>query len=151
MEKLNDIIFYRLDKAIKTYRQFAQQELKAAGILITIDQWIVLKTISENTDISQRDIAESVFKDEASVTRIIELLVKKGLLSRNFHKGDRRRIVLEPNRKTRSLLEKVWKIAIKNRLRALKGISARDLELTRRVLNVIAANCAKEKTVNSKI
>src|SRR5579863_7950681 len=106
MEKLNDIIFYRLDKAIKTYRQFAQQELKAAGILITIDQWIVLKTISEKSGISQRVIAENVFKDEASVTRIIELLVKKGLLTRNFNSDDRRKIELVPNRQTRRQLEK---------------------------------------------
>ncbi|HLY70309.1 MAG TPA: MarR family transcriptional regulator [Puia sp.] len=143
MEKLNDIIFYRLDKAIKTYRQFAQLELKAAGIHITIDQWIVLKTISEKAGISQRAIAENVFKDEASVTRIIELLVKKGLLARNFHSDDRRKIVLVPNRETRSLLEKVRKIALKNRARALEGIPARDLELARRVLDRISVNCSK--------
>jgi MarR family transcriptional regulator, transcriptional regulator for hemolysin len=143
MEKLNDIIFYRLDKAIKTYRQFAQGELKAAGILITIDQWIVLKTISENPGISQREIAVNVFKDGASVTRIIELLVRKGLLSRNFDGNDRRRMVLKPNRKTRSLLEKVRKIALENRVLALKGIPSRDLEVARSVLDRISANCAK--------
>ena len=32
MEHLNDIIFYHLDKAIKTYRQFAQEQLKKPGL-----------------------------------------------------------------------------------------------------------------------
>ena len=91
MENLNDIIFYIMDKAMKSYRQFAQQQLKAAGFAITIDQWLVLKAIEENSTISQQQIAERVFKDVASITRIIELLVQKGYLERNFHSTDRRR------------------------------------------------------------
>ena len=76
MENLDLIFFYHLDKAIKTYRQFAQEKLKENGFDITIDQWLVLKAVSENQDINHNDLADAVFKDKASVTRIIELLVK---------------------------------------------------------------------------
>jgi len=141
MKKLNDIFFYRLDKAIKTYRQFAQGELKASRIQITIDQWIVLRTIVENPGVSQKTIAETVFKDGASVTRIIELLVKKGLLLRSSGEEDRRKTILVANRKTRSLLEKIEKLAIKNRAYALRGISASELASARKVLDRIFANC----------
>lgn len=94
MEKLNSIIFYTLEKSIKTYRQFAQKEISAKGFDITIDQWLVLKTIQENSSISQQQLAVKVFKDFASITRMIELLVKRGYLIRNFHKEDRRRFEL---------------------------------------------------------
>jgi len=144
MDKLNDIIFYQLDKAIKTYRQFAQQQLKKTRLNLTIDQWLVLKTIYDTPGISQRDIAAFVFKDEASVTRIIELLVKKDLLSRNFHPVDRRKVELTANKSTKLLLEKIHHVILKNRDIALNGIDPSDLEITKRVLINISANCSKQ-------
>ena len=144
MEKLNDIIFYQLDKAIKTYRQFAQSELKRAGIPVTIDQWMVLKAIAENPGISQRQIGASVFKDNASVTRIIELLVRKNLLTRSFHGLDRRKIALTLNKNARALLNKVHSISIRNRATALDKIKASDIESAKRVLTSITANCNKK-------
>ncbi|HZY38464.1 MAG TPA: MarR family transcriptional regulator [Mucilaginibacter sp.] len=141
MEKLNDIIFYHLDKAIKTYRQFAQKRLKQAGINLTIDQWMVLKTIVDHPGISQRDIAANVFKDEAAVTRIIDLLVKKELLSRSFHSTDRRRIELNTNANTKKLLKEVNEITLKNRAIALDGVTPADLEMVKNVLTIISANC----------
>jgi MarR family transcriptional regulator, transcriptional regulator for hemolysin len=151
MEKLNEIIFYHLDKAIKTYRQFAQSELKRAGIAITIDQWIVLKAISENPGISQRQIAASVFKDQASLTRIIDLLVKKNLLARNSNGIDRRKIALTLNKKSIDLLFKIHSIAVRNRAWALDKIKSADIEITKRVLTSITENCRnKKKRIYSK-
>jgi len=142
MEKLDDIVFYSLDKAIKTYRQYAQRQLKLGGINLTIDQWLVLKTIVDRPGISQTDIANSVFKDEASVTRIIELLVKKDLLSRSFHSTDRRKFELTANKNTKKILKKIQDIALKNRTIALNGITPEDLEIVKKVLVVISANCS---------
>ncbi|HLX91793.1 MAG TPA: MarR family transcriptional regulator [Puia sp.] len=151
MEKLNDIFFYRLDKAIRTYRQFAQGALKAGGVRITVDQWLVLKTISDNPGVSQKIIAETVFKDEASVTRIIELLVKKDLLSRNLVENDRRKTILTVNPKTRTLLQKIGKIAVRNRSHALKGVSAGDVSTVRKVLDQISENCLTEARRRKKL
>ena len=78
MEKLDSVLFYYIEKAIKSYRQFAQRELKNAGLSITVDQWLTLNCLHENPDMSQKELAETIFKDNASITRIIELLVKKG-------------------------------------------------------------------------
>ena len=85
MEKLNDTFFYNLEKSVKTYRQYFQNQLKANGFDITLDQWLILNTIIENPNISQNEIAEKVFKDKASVARIIELLVQNGFLTRSIH------------------------------------------------------------------
>jgi MarR family transcriptional regulator for hemolysin len=37
-EQLKEVIFYSLEKTIKTYGQFAQKRLREAGYDITIDQ-----------------------------------------------------------------------------------------------------------------
>jgi hypothetical protein len=78
---LSSIIFYSLDKAIRQYRKLAQANIDRAGIAITIDQWLVLRVIQEHDDLTQTDIAERVFKDQASVARMISLLLKAGLLA----------------------------------------------------------------------
>ena len=85
MEKLNDVIFYTIEKAIKSYRQYAQKQIKKAGFDITIDQWLVMKCLIDNPDIQLQDLAKSVFKDNASVTRIIDLLIRKNYLKRQSH------------------------------------------------------------------
>jgi DNA-binding MarR family transcriptional regulator len=141
MKKLEEIIFYELEKAIKTYRQFAQSQLQKAGFEITIDQWLVLKTIQENDDVSQQEIAEKVFKDMASVTRITEILVQKQYLKREMHPTDRRRFSLSLTTKGDEIIENVFPIVIENRKQALSKLDNTEIEDLRKKLNTITNNC----------
>ena len=59
MEKLNDTFFYNLEKSVKTYRQYFQNQLKVHGFDITLDQWLILNTIIENQDIKNQLVAAS--------------------------------------------------------------------------------------------
>jgi len=138
---LNDIIFYVLDKAIKQYRQFAQANIDKAGLDITIDQWLVLTVIQELPTLGQAEIAERVFKDQASVARIIDLLVKKKLLVQTVSQQDRRRVDRTLTPVGESLLQMVAPIIAQNRSTALRGLSAPAIEQLRQTLEVIFANC----------
>ena len=140
MEHLNDIVFYAIDKSIKSYKQFAQKRLKAAGFTITVDQWLVLKAIQENNIVTQQQIAERVFKDVASITRIIELLVKNGYLERFFHSTDRRRFELKLTEKATSVLKDLQPHIEANRKKALEGISDGELETLRKTLGKLINN-----------
>jgi MarR family transcriptional regulator for hemolysin len=142
MEKLETVIFYTIEKAIKTYRQFAQRNISKAGLDITIDQWLVLRLIDEDGEQYQNEIAEAVFKDTASITRIVELLVLKGYLKRNEHPGDRRRFKLNVTDKGRDLLAKVSPIVTNYRDTALQGISPSEIQALQQVLNRIITNCS---------
>ena len=64
MEKLDSVLFYYIEKAIKSYRQFAQRELKNAGLIITVDQWLTLNYLNENPQITQKELAEAIFKNK---------------------------------------------------------------------------------------
>ncbi len=141
MEKLNETIFYKIEKAIKAYRQFAQKHLKEEGLDITIDQWLVIKCILDDPSISQQEIAEKVFKDNASVTRIIELLVKAGYLKRHIHPDDRRRANLKVTQEGEEILLKVKSIVAKYRNKALHGILKGEIENMSLVLDDIIKNC----------
>jgi len=141
MEKLKDIIFYTLDKAIKKYRIFAQKKLKEYGYKITVDQWLTIKAILENPGISQQEIGEMVFKDNASVTRIIELLVKSEYLEREINTLDRRKSNLKVTPEGKLIIEKVQSLVYLNRKTTLEGITEKDLEITNRTLKRIIKNC----------
>lgn len=143
MENLDLIFFYHLDKAIKTYRQFAQEKLKENGFDITIDQWLVLKAVSENQDINHNDLADAVFKDKASVTRIIELLVKGRYLKSEVHPDSGRKRKLTVTKKANSLLVAIRPLVLQNRKTALKNISNEEIIIAEKVLKRIALNCKK--------
>lgn len=54
MIQLDELVFYTIEKAIKSYRQFAQRQIKEQGLDITVDQWLILKTISEHPESCKR-------------------------------------------------------------------------------------------------
>jgi MarR family transcriptional regulator for hemolysin len=141
MEKLDDIIFYTIDQATRTYRQYAQGQLKKAGYTITIDQWLVIKNIIEEPNMSQQRLARKVFKDNASVTRMIEILVREQYLARRTHDTDRRRTSLEATEKGIKVISEVQEIVLRNRRKALKHISVKSIQEMRKTLLAIIKNC----------
>ncbi len=90
---------------------------------------------------SQQEIAERVFKDSASVTRIISILVKSKFLTRKVMTSNRRRVSLKITKFGTETLEKMNEIIVQNRAQALKGISKEEIELVKNVMNRIAENC----------
>lgn len=145
MEKLNSIIFYNIDKAIRAYRSYAQRQLKVNGFNITIDQWLIIKAILENPGITQSEIGDLVFKDNASVTRIIDLIVKSEFIIRHIHPEDRRKTNLEVTDSGKKIIKDVQNLIEANRKTALKGISKETLEMMNSALLTISDNCLNTK------
>ena len=143
--RLDQTIFYVLDKSMKTHRLYAQKKLRENGIKITVDQWLVLKTICDDHDLSQKEIAERVFKDHASITRIIEILVRQGYLIRSFHDSDRRRVNLILTNTGKQLCKQIIPVVISYRKKALQGLSDKELDILIDILGKITINCSSSK------
>lgn len=141
MEKLENITFYMIDKAIRTYRNYAQKRLREHGYKITIDQWLIIKAILEHPGISQQELAAKAFKDNASVTRIIELLVKAKYLEREVNQADRRKSHLHVTDSGKLIIGKVQHLILENRKVTLSGVSANELEILNSALLKIIDNC----------
>lgn len=145
MEKPGQTVFYIIEKAIKSYRQFAQKNITEKGFAITIDQGLILSLIQDNPGITQQQIAVQAFKDHASVTRIIENLVTRKLLTRDFHPDDRRRFSLSLTTLGSETLQQMKPVVAANRKKALKGISVQEMETLRNILDQITENCANHE------
>lgn len=140
-EKLPATFFYTIEKAIKSYRQFAQRRISAAGLEITIDQWLVLKTLQENPDVQLTTIAADVFKDIASISRIVHVLEKKGYINRADNTSDGRRSSFSLTRTGSATVHRLLPIVDGNRSHALKGVTSRQMAECRKVLEVVIGNC----------
>lgn len=134
-------LFDSLEKSTKSYRQLTQANITAAGIAITLDQWQVLKTLQANPDITYQQIADLVFKDLASITRIIDRLVRKGAVRRSPHSEDRRRSAITITRTGSKSVRAVEPIVRASRRQALRGIGPAAISRAHVMLGRIVVNC----------
>jgi DNA-binding MarR family transcriptional regulator len=133
---------FLLDRTARRVKQYAQQQFKAQGFNLTVDQWIVLKHLHEHGEMKQNELAELLFKDNPTLTRIIDLLCDKKLTVRNIHPKDRRSfqvsLTKDGLKKVQQLNPKVQDI----RLKAWDGLTERDFNQFKKVLNTIYENLA---------
>jgi DNA-binding MarR family transcriptional regulator len=99
--------------------------------------------MKDQPELTQQQIAAAVFKDFASITRIIDLLVRKGFLKRSDHPTDRRRFELTLTPEGEDLLIQVRPRILKNRRIALEGVGEEEMAIARKVLARIVENCSK--------
>lgn len=134
-------VLYLIEQAIKEYRKLSQYRISQIIPDITIDQCLVLIILNSTANCSQKKIAELIFKDYASITRMIELLVQKNYLERNVNQDDRRRSNLQITKTGKNALELLTPIINENRKSALSGISNLEINELQVILEKIISNC----------
>ena len=82
-----------IDRTYKMVRQDLINRFNKAGIDITPEQWVVLSKL-EKKNLSQADLASESFKDKHTVSRIIDLLQKKGFVHRTQDPNDGRKYMI---------------------------------------------------------
>tara|TARA_B100001250_G_scaffold83586_2_gene68977 strand:- start:3783 stop:4190 length:408 start_codon:yes stop_codon:yes gene_type:complete len=120
-------------------KRFVQNSHKY-GLDISLDQWLVLGPVWKNEGISQKNISEYSGKDKTSVTKIIDTLEKKNLVVRVADQLDHRvkRVVL--SNKGRELFLNVMPVMSQTRDELRNGISDKEIESLKIVLNKIYKN-----------
>lgn len=134
-------VLYLIEQAIKEYRKVSQKNIAKVVKDITVDQCLVLIILNKDTNISQNELANLIYKDNASITRMIELMVKKDYLNRTIHKEDRRKFNLEITEKGKKTIKLLNPVIQKNRETALNGLSSEEIDLVDKTLNKIITNC----------
>ncbi len=139
----SETVFHAIESSIKCYRKFAQQNISEVFPDITIDQGLILLFLNKFPDMSQTEIAELVFRDNASMTRMINLMVKNDYLNRSINEQDRRRFNIEITPKGKDVLKRLPPIIARNRAQSLQGITEQEQEQLKNILKKMTANCTK--------
>ncbi|MCP9767728.1 MarR family transcriptional regulator [Lacihabitans sp. LS3-19] len=132
--------FFKIDSTIKRIRSFMQKNLSDGGIDLTVDQWVVLDHILPHPGISQNELGALTYKDAPTVTRILDILVKKNLIIRKMSDADRRKFILELTSTGLELHKKAFAIIAKSRKKSYENLSDKDYEDLVRIMDTIYAN-----------
>src|SRR6476646_7297317 len=92
-----------LESTAKKIKLELQRKFNEQQIDITVDQWVVLLELHKHGMQNQVELCERCYKDAPTITRIIELLVRKELIDRTGCKNDRRRFDISLNKKGKQL------------------------------------------------
>jgi len=138
-QKLEDVLYYLIEKTNKVIRRYSQVRFSEAGIEVTVDQWLVLKKISDSERITQIELANALFKDRASITRILDLLLGKRLV-RKEEGADKRayELALTPN--GQKFMEQAMVIVKNVRKKGVETMSEKEQEQLRSSLQKIIKN-----------
>lgn len=135
---------FLMDRAVKAERLDLSQRFKRMGVDLTPDQWHILTLLFKNKKgHSQNELALSSFKDAPTVSRIIDLMCKKGFTQRLPFEGDRRRHQVTISQKGIDTVNLVMPEAEKNKELGLEGLSESDLESLTKIVSRVYANYAK--------
>ncbi|GAB2787030.1 MarR family transcriptional regulator [Rhabdobacter roseus] len=132
--------FFKIDTTIKKIRNALQKRLNEAGIDLTVDQWVLIDHISRDEGTSQNSLAEVTYKDPPTVTRIVDLLEKKGLVERRMAAGDRRKFNLFLTAKGESTYTKAFPIVAEIRRIGWGDLSEADYQQFVRLMDSIYNN-----------
>ncbi|MCB9082372.1 MAG: MarR family transcriptional regulator [Lewinellaceae bacterium] len=126
-----------LERTAKRLKQYFQQQLLLLDAGITIDQWVMLQSVEHTPGINQLDLAKAVFKDAPTVTRMIDLLVNKGLLERRPDPGDRRRFCIHLTPAGQAKIQEVLPHMRQFRQEAWAGLTEGETETLMSLLNKV--------------
>ncbi len=133
-----------LDVTLKLIKQDILKRFRENGIDLTPEQWTVISELASQETIYQRELAAGTFKDAPTVSRIVELLVNRGYVSRKADKLDRRKFLVSLTKKGREVYEKSAPILFNARTLGWKGLNNKDYEDLTRILGKISSNISSE-------
>lgn len=128
--KLEDVLYYLIDKTNKVARRHSQEHFVKAGFDITIDQWVMMKKIADQEHITQVELAEALFKDTASITRTLSLLLKKKLVRKQVA-TDKRAHELVLTEAGQRFIEKALPLVRELRKEGIKGMTSSEIKALR--------------------
>ncbi|NOJ73148.1 MarR family winged helix-turn-helix transcriptional regulator [Paenibacillus alvei] len=120
---------------------------------MTNEQWGVLIRLIEEEGITQKKLAERCGKDQPTLTRIIQLLMRKGWVERAICKQDRRAYRLAATPAGRSVVEQLVPIEQECIAQVMAGFTSEEeqrlLESLHRIQNNVAMAEKERLTASS--
>lgn len=136
-------VLYTIEQAIKAYRKLALTNIREVIPDLTVDQGLALVVINRHPESTQVEMAKMIFKDMASMTRMVQLMEKRGLLKRKMNPDDRRRFRLQVTPKGKEAIQALEPVVNLNRAQALEGFSESETQQLQHLLERVISNCTR--------
>jgi len=135
LEKYIGVIVHRADLKLNNYYQKVVNPFD-----ITVDQWEILVILWELEGITQKELAERLYKDQTNIARMLFKLEKKGFIYRVTHETDRRSLRVYLTEKGHGIKDEILEPSIEAYQKTVEGLSEEEVETFRRILSVMYNN-----------
>ncbi len=117
-----------------------RRAFQAAGYDVTPEQWAVLARLEEEEGMNQTRLGEKMLKDRHNITRILNLLERRGYVERRPDEADKRVYRVYMTAAGRATRKELAPIVLAHRRSAFKGLTREDFRTMRRLLERILKN-----------
>lgn len=119
---------------------YFRKRLLDAEIDITAEQWGVLAQLWNSGKIAQDELAHIVCVEKSSLSRVLDVMERKGLVTRKKDPSDARRKILYPTKESQKLRLRCRDVAEEAMESMLRDISPGDLDTCLAVLSQVKCN-----------
>jgi DNA-binding MarR family transcriptional regulator len=131
---------YAVNRTSVILRQELQRRFRAANQRLTVEEWALMGQLWKENGLSRQQLADRTIKDQTTVTRLLDSLVRKGFVRREQDATDRRVVLNLLTESGRQLESRLVPAALEMMADSSYGISEEDLATTVRTLRRIQEN-----------
>lgn len=107
---------------------------------ISPEQWSLIFRVVERSGLTQKELSDSTYKDQANITRSIDRLEQKGFLKRIENPNDRRSFQLVPTQDAIALVERIIPLSQAFNAQLTQGFSEEETKMLIALLNKVHHN-----------
>lgn len=122
---------------------YIKERFRESGIDLTREQWVVLMRLDETDGLMQTELALITERDKTSLTRLLTTMANKNLVVRIPSPEDKRINRIFITRHGRKVFDSTIPIFKKFLKVTQKGITSKELEIARSVLEKIQKNISQ--------
>jgi DNA-binding MarR family transcriptional regulator len=131
---------YLVNRTSAVMRQELQRRFRAVNQELTAEAWALMGQLWKEDGLTRQQLADRTIKDETTVTRFLDGLVRKGLIRREQHPIDRRVVQTWLTEQGRQLQGELVPVAQGLMGDASRGILQGDMDVTLRTLRLVLEN-----------
>lgn len=138
---LDDSLGYQLGVTYRKTLHTLIQRFKPYDI--TPEQFTVLVRLSEEDGIHQKELASRTARDQPTLTRILDLLERKGMIRKETDPSDRRAFLLFVTKEGEKIIDILTPIEQSYNRELFSGMNREDIEKFRHSLELLLKNAER--------
>ncbi|WP_051564408.1 MarR family winged helix-turn-helix transcriptional regulator [Desulfovermiculus halophilus] len=140
---LHESTYYLIVRTAMHMKTALYRSLHQSGIGVTPEQWSVLCCLWEKEGLYLTEVTDKTGRDKYTISRIVNLLAKKGLVESRPDPTDKRRTNLYLTSKGRELQEPLTRLVEDFTAKVFQDFSEQDMEYAKRLTQGIVNNIEK--------
>ncbi|MGR7911443.1 MarR family winged helix-turn-helix transcriptional regulator [Lysinibacillus capsici] len=137
-------IGYQINRTAYQLKAELLKQFSDEGFDVTPEQWQLLNLLWKEDGVNQKQLSEVTFKDSGNISRMLDVLQKRGYITKCLDENDRRYFRIHLTNKGLALKQPMTSIANNIIETAQKNITQEEIDLLIRLLNQIHDNLSRK-------